>query len=349
MFVHSQFEKRKNTMRHITIRQIKIFESVARNLSFSRAAEDLHLTQPAVSMQIKQIEGQAGVPLFHQAGKRVTLTDGGALVLRHCRVILADLKAAEDSLADLVTCGSKRLRVGIVTSGSNAFPHLVHSFVQANGVADLEMTVRPREQLLAMLQNEEIDLALMVREPDAPNMAAQQFGSHPFVLVASPSHALAGASDIPLERVLRECLIVRERGTDTRGVTDETFHDYPSVLRCMEMGCAEAVKQSVIAGIGVSLISALEVQAEVRAGTLAVLDVQGFPLQRHWHAVHRADRPLPAVAQAFQQFLLDRAPASLAQGTEIDDHRPASAWGGRWQSPHITRPAIATAAPHSAQ
>ena len=333
-------------MRHITIRQIKIFESVARNLSFSRAAEDLHLTQPAVSMQIKQMEGQAGLPLFHQAGKRVTLTDGGALVLRHCRVILADLKAAEESLADLVTCGSRRLRVGIVTSGSSVFPHLIHAFVQEHDVLDLDMKVRTRDQLLVMLQTEEIDLALMVREPAAPNLVAQQFGSHPFVLVASAAHPLAGESDIPLERILRECLIVRERGTDTRGVTDEAFHDYPTVLRSMELGCAEAVKQSVIAGIGVTILSALEVQAEVRAGTLAVLDVQGFPLQRHWHAVHRADRPLPAVTQDFRRFLLANAPASLDQCTEIDVHRPAPAWGPRLVAQRITGPATATAAPH---
>jgi DNA-binding transcriptional LysR family regulator len=177
-------------------------------------------------------------------------------------------------------------------------------------------------------------------------MAAQQVGAHPFVLVAAAAHPLAGAADIPLELILRECVIVRERGTDTRGVTDETFHDYPSLLRTMELGCAEAVKQSVIAGIGVTILSALEVQAEVRAGTLAVLDVQGFPLERHWHAVHRADRPLPAVAQDFRRFLLANAPASLAHCTDIDVHRPASSWGPLLATPRIMHPATATATPH---
>ena len=327
-------------MRHITIRQIKIFESVARNLSFSRAAEDLHLTQPAVSMQIKQMEGQAGLPLFHHTGKQVALTDCGALVLRHCRVILADLKAAEVSLAELVSSGSRRLRIGMVTSGSTVFPHVIHSFVKDHKVADLEMMVRPRDQLLALLHNEQIDLALMVREPDVPHFAAQQFGNHPFVLVASSTHPLAGKRAIPLEHILGECLIVRERGTDTRGVTDDAFHDYLALMRPMELGCAEAVKQSVIAGIGITLLSALEVQSELRAGTMVALDVQGFPLQRHWHVVHRVDRPLPPVAQDFRQFLLTDAPAWLAHCTEI---APTSA--DRRRSP-ITRPAIATAVPH---
>ena len=331
-------------MRHITIRQIKIFESVARNLSFSRAAEDLHLTQPAVSMQIKQMEGQAGLPLFHHTGKQVALTDCGALVLRHCRVILADLKAAEVSLAELVSSGSRRLRIGMITSGSTVFPHVIHSFVKDHKVADLEMMVRPRDQLLALLHNEQIDLALMVREPDVPHFAAQQFGNHPFVLVASSTHPLAGKRAIPLEHILGECLIVRERGTDTRGVTDDAFHDYLPLMRPMELGCAEAVKQSVIAGIGITLISSLEVQSELRAGTLVVLDIQGFPLARHWHVVHRVDRPLPSVAQDFRQFLLTDAPAWLAHSTGIE---PAAALpaAARRRSP-VKRPAIATAVPH---
>lgn len=299
-------------MRHITIRQIKIFESVARNLSFSRAAEDLHLSQPAVSMQIKQIEGQAGSPLFHQTGKRIALTDCGALVLRHCRVILADLHAAEQSLAELMTGGSQRLRVGLVTSGSSIFPHLVHSFTRESGVVDLDMKVGSRAQLLAMLQQEEIDLALMVRAPDAPHLAAQPLGANPFVLVASSSHPLAGQRAIALSAVGRECLLVRERGTDTRDVSDEAFRDQETLLRRMELGCAEAIKQSVIAGMGISLMAAHEVQQEVRAGLMTVLDVRGFPLQRQWHAVHRGDRVLPVAARDFLQFLIDDAAAARA-------------------------------------
>jgi DNA-binding transcriptional LysR family regulator len=232
----------------------------------------------------------------------------------------------------------------MVTSGSTVFPHVIHSFVKDHKVADLEMMVRPRDQLLALLHNEQIDLALMVREPDVPHFAAQQFGNHPFVLVASSTHPLAETSAIPLERILGECLIVRERGTDTRGVTDDAFHDYVPLMRSMELGCAEAVKQSVIAGIGVTLISSLEVQSELRAGTLAVLDVQGFPLARHWHVVHRVDRPLPSVAQDFRQFLLTDAPAWLAHGAKIAPSATPPA-ADRRRSP-IMRPAIATAVPH---
>ncbi|CDG85321.1 LysR substrate-binding domain-containing protein [Janthinobacterium agaricidamnosum] len=305
-------------MKHITIRQIKIFESVARNLSFSRAAEDLHLTQPAVSMQIKQMEGQAGLPLFQHHGKRITLTEGGSLILRHCRVILADLNAAEQSLADLMAGGIQRLRVGLITSGSHFFPHLIHSFMQGKTTIDLDMKVRSRDQLLTMLRDEQIDLAVMVHPPEFPNIAARPFGANPFVLVASASHPLALEHNIAYARIASECLIVREGGTDTRGVADETFRSQEASPRFMELGCAEAIKQSVIAGMGISLLAAQEVQSEVRAGLLKVLDVQGFPLKRHWNVVHRADRPLPPAARDFQQFLLTEAGAWLAHFTGIE-------------------------------
>lgn len=299
-------------MKHITLRQIKIFESVARNLSFSRAAEDLHLTQPAVSMQIKQMEGLAGLPLFQHSGKRIALTEGGSLVLRHCQVILADLNAAEQSLADLMSGAVQRLRVGLITSGSRFFPHMINAFLQQHAGLQLEMQVRPREQLLSMLRADQLDLAVMVRAPSLPSLAAEPFAANPFVLVASPMHPLAAEREIPVARIASECLLVRESGTDTRIVADDIFLSLSNPPRFMELGCSEAIKQSVIAGMGVSLLSAQEVQADVRAGLLTVLAVQGLPVKRQWHVVHCGDRPLPSVARGFRQFLLDEAALRLA-------------------------------------
>jgi DNA-binding transcriptional LysR family regulator len=299
-------------MKHITLRQIKIFESVARNLSFSRAAEDLHLTQPAVSMQIKQMEGLAGLPLFQHSGKRIALTEGGSLVLRHCQVILADLNAAEQSLADLMTGAVQRLRVGLITSGSRFFPHMINAFLQQHAGLELDMQVRPREQLLSMLRADQLDLAVMVRAPSLPSLAAEPFAANPFVLVASPMHPLAAEREIPVARIASECLLVRESGTDTRIVADDAFLSLSNPPRFMELGCSEAIRQSVIAGMGVSLLSAQEVQADVRAGLLTVLAVQGLPVKRQWHVVHCGDRPLPSVARGFRQFLLDEAALRLA-------------------------------------
>jgi DNA-binding transcriptional LysR family regulator len=305
-------------MRNITIRQLKIFESVARNLSFSRAAEDLHLTQPAVSMQIKQMEDHAGMPLFTQAGKRIALTEAGKVMLRHSMVILADLKAAELSINNLKAGGAQRLRVGLVTSGSYFFPHLIGAFLHGKDDVELDMTVRSRDQLIALLRSDQIDLAVMVHAPDDPAIVAEAFAPNPFVLVASPTHPLAYERNIPYLRIAHECLIVRESGTDTRSAANSTFGNHESTPRFMEIGCAEAIKQSVMAGMGISFLSTQAVQFEVRAGLLTVLDVQGFPLKRHWCVVHRADRHVPPAALDFRQFLLTEGGARLEQFTGID-------------------------------
>jgi DNA-binding transcriptional LysR family regulator len=305
-------------MKNITIRQLKIFESVARNLSFSRAAEDLHLSQPAVSMQIKQMEDHAGLPLFSQAGKRIALTEAGKVMLRHSMVILADLKAAELSINNLKAGGAQRLRVGLVTSGSYFFPHLIGAFLHGKNDVELDMTVRSRDQLIALLRSDQIDLAVMVHAPDDPAIVAEAFAPNPFVLVAAPTHPLAYERNIPYVRIAHECLIVRESGTDTRSAANSTFGNHESTPRFMEIGCAEAIKQSVMAGMGISFLSAQAVQFEVRAGLLKVLDVQGFPLKRHWCVVHRADRHLPPAALDFRHFLLTEGDARLEQFTGID-------------------------------
>ena len=305
-------------MKNITIRQIKAFESVARNLSFSRAAEDLHLTQPAVSMQIKQMEDQAGLPLFFHLGKRISLTEAGELMLRHTRVILADLKAAEKSFESLKVGDLQRLRVGLVTSGSSLFPHLISGFMQGKAWLDLDMNVRSRDQLIALLHTEQIDLAVVIHAPDDPRIVAEAFAPNPFILVCSPTHPLAHERDIPYSRIAAERLIVRESGTDTRSAADDIFSAYASPPRFMEIGCTEAIKQSVMAGMGISFLSAQAVQSELRAGLLNVLDVQGFPLKRHWCVVHRADRNLPPAALAFRQFLLTEGGARLEHFTGMD-------------------------------
>lgn len=320
-------------MKNITLRQFRIFESVARNLSFSRAAEDLHLTQPAVSMQIKQMEGLAGLLLFRHTGKRIALTDGGRVVLRHCQVILADLHAAEQSLASLLAGAAEqprqRLRVGLITSGSCCFPHLIRVFLQDHPQIDLDMTVRSRDQLVAMLRCDALDLAVMLHPPELRGVDATPFADNPFVLVAPTGHPLAGQASVPVACLAQECLIVREHGTDTRQVADDTLLGLAAVgresaPRFMELGCSEAVRQSVIAGMGVGLLSAREVQADVASGLLCVLDVQGFPVMQQWHAVHRGEHALPHAARDFHRFLLDEGAAQLDR-LSLTQSKPATA------------------------
>ncbi|MBN3724598.1 LysR substrate-binding domain-containing protein [Burkholderia sp. Ac-20379] len=330
-------------MKNITIRQLKTFESVARNLSFSRAAEDLHLTQPAVSMQIKQMEDQAGVPLFSHVGKRIALTDAGELMLRHSLAILADLKAAEQSFATLKTGNTQRLRVGLITSGSYFFPRLIGAFMQRKPGVDLDMSVRSRDQLIAQLRSDSLDLAVMVQAPDDPAIVAEPFAPNPFVLVAAPDHPLAGVRNLDRSRMAGECLLVRESGTDTRNAAEDSFRGQPHAPRFMEIGCAEAIKQSVMAGMGISLLPAQTVQSELRAGLLAVLDVQGFPRKRNWCVVHRADRHLPPAAVHFREFLLTEGGARLEHITGIDKVQADMALQRSAYVPGPARPVASTA------
>lgn len=318
---HDRVRETQTYMKNITIRQLKTFESVARNLSFSRAAEDLHLTQPAVSMQIKQMEDQAGLALFLQTGKRISLTEAGQLMLRHSRVILADLRAAEQSFASLKTVGTQRLRIGVITSGSYFFPHLISAFIQGELGLDLDLTVRSRDQLITLLRSDQIDLAIMVHAPTESNMVAEAFAPNPFVMVAAPTHPLASERDISYARIAEERLLVRESGTDTRSVADEVFCHPQSSPHLMEIGSAEAIKQSVMAGMGITFLPTQAVASEVRAGLLTVLDAQGFPLDRRWHVVHRADRNLPSVALEFRQFLLVEGSARLNQLEGSGSHK----------------------------
>jgi DNA-binding transcriptional LysR family regulator len=264
------------------------------------------------------MEDHAGLPLFSQAGKRIALTEAGKVMLRHSMVILADLKAAELSINNLKAGGAQRLRVGLVTSGSYFFPHLIGAFLHDKHDVELDLTVRSRDQLIALLRSDQIDLAVMIHAPDDPAIVAEAFAPNPFVLVAAPTHPLACERNIPYVRIAHECLIVRESGTDTRSAANATFGNHESTPRFMEIGCAEAIKQSVMAGMGISFLSAQAVQSEVRAGLLTVLDVQGFPLKRHWCVVHRADRHLPPAALDFRQFLLTEGGARLEQFTGID-------------------------------
>jgi DNA-binding transcriptional LysR family regulator len=269
-------------------------------------------------MQIKQMEEQAGISLFSRTGKRISLTQAGELMLRNSLLILADLKAAEQSFASLRAHGAERLRVGLVTSGSYIFPHLISEFLHGKTEVDLDLTVRSREHLIALLRSDQIDLAVMVHAPDDPAIVTETFAPNPFVLVSAPTHPLAQEYDIPCSRIARECLIVRESGTDTRSATNDIFCSHQSTPRFMEIGCAEAIKQAVVAGMGISFLSAHTVQPEVRSGLLKVLDVQGLPLERHWRVAHRADRRLAPAALDFRQFLISEGGTRLEHFAGID-------------------------------
>lgn len=292
-------------MRHATLRQLKVFEAVARHRSFSRAAEELHLTQPAVSTQVRKLEDHAGLPLFEQLGKKIHLTPAGAQMLQSSREIIQKFQEAEEAMAQYKGVSGGRLNVSVISAGDYFFPRLLVEFAQRHAGVTLNFGVCNREELLAQLKDNVTDLAVMVRPPEDADTVAEPFAPHPYVIVAAPTHPLAKTPRIAMSRIVREPFVVREKGSDTwNSMMDGFGNQLANVNVAMEIRSTETIKQAVIAGMGVSFLSAHTVSRELQAGSLVVLDVQGLPLMLNWFVVHRRAKRLPPVAQAFKNFLL---------------------------------------------
>jgi DNA-binding transcriptional LysR family regulator len=299
-------------MKHATLRQLKIFESVARLLSFSRAAEELHLTQPAVSTQIRTLQGHAGLPLFEQLGKKVFLTAAGSELLHHSRLIISQFDEAEAAMAQFKGVAGGRLNIAVISAGDYFLPGLLVDFARRHQGVKINLEVLNRNELLAHLGDNLTDLAIMVRPPGSAEMLSQPFASHPYVVVAPPAHALARERAIPLARLAREPFIVREAGSDTRASMAEAFGRHYARLNIgLEVRSTETIKQAVRAGMGLAFLSIHTVARELRGRQLVALDVAGFPFLLRWHLVQRRNKRLPPVAQAFRDELLREGAALI--------------------------------------
>jgi len=303
-------------MKNATLRQLKVFESVARNLSFSRAAEELHLTQPAVSTQVRKLEEHAGLPLFEQLGKKIHLTPGGMQMLQSSRAIIQQFQEAEEAMTQFKGVSGGRLNVTVISAGDYFFPRLLVEFARRHSGVTLNFGVCNREELLGQLADNLTDLAIMVRPPTAAeaDTVALPFAPHPYVIVAAPDHPLAGKKRIPVSRLAREAFIVREKGSDTWNSMEQAFGRHLGEINiAMTIKSTETIKQAVMAGMGVSFLSAHTISRELHARSLAVLDVQGFPLMLNWYIVHRKAKRLPPVAEAFKAFLMKDGAALIEQ------------------------------------
>lgn len=299
-------------MKNATLRQLKVFEAVARHLSFSRAAAELHLTQPAVSTQVKTLEGHAGLDLFEQLGKKVYLTPAGAELLGHSRAIIEQFREAELAMTQFKGISGGTLNVAVISAGDYFFPRLLVEFARRHSGVKLNLTVHNREQLLAQLAGNLTDLAIMVRPPPQHDSVSASFAPHPYVIVAAPDHPLVRQRRIPMARLQQEPFVVREKGSDTWNSMEDGFGPHLATLNiAMEIRSTETIKQAVIAGMGLGFLSAHTIGLELGARSLAVLDVVGFPVMLDWYVVHRKNKRLPPVAQAFKQFLLSDGAALI--------------------------------------
>jgi DNA-binding transcriptional LysR family regulator len=312
-------------MKNATFRQLKVFEAVARHLSYSRAAEELYLTQPAVSLQVKTLEEHAGLALFEQLGKKIYLTPAGIELLQFSREVMQRFQQVEEALAQFKGISGGRLNVAVISAGDYFFPHLLVEFARRHVGVSLNFTVYNREELLGQLANNLTDLAIMVRPPCGLDTVNESFAPHPYVIVAAPNHPLAGQSNIPMADLTHERFVVREKGSDTWKSMEEGFAGNLAELNiAMEIKSTETIKQAVMAGMGISFLSAHTIGPEMRAGSIAVLDVQGFPLMLDWYVVHRTSKRLPPVALAFKDFLRTDAAALIDKVVGFHPPPPAN-------------------------
>jgi len=299
-------------VKNVTLRQLRVFASAARHMNFSRAAEELHLSQPAVSTQIKEFAAHVGLPLFERIGGRTYLTPAGEEMLHCANDIARRMKEAEDALGRLKGVTGGRLNVAVISAGDYFFPRVLAAFGDTHPGVTFNLTVHNREGLLHQLADNLTDLAVMVRPPGDLDIVALPFAPHPYVIVAPPGHPLAGVRDIPRAALNSERFVLRERGSDTWNSAREVFGRQFSRLNiAMQIHSTETIKQAVVAGMGIAFLSAHTVSLDLRAGNLVVLDVQGFPAMLNWYLVHNRTKRLPPVAAAFKDFLLREGAALI--------------------------------------
>jgi DNA-binding transcriptional LysR family regulator len=299
---------------NVTFRQLKIFESVARHLSFTRASEELHLTQPAVSMQIKQLELAVGLPLFEQLGKKIFLTDAGREFDRYASAITAQLHELDQVVDEMKGLKRGRLTIAVASTANYFVPRLLATFCKRHGGAvSVSLDVTNRKQLLKGLMENRNDLVIMGQPPEGMDLVAEHFLENPLVVIAPPDHPLATEKRIPPERLREETFLVREQGSGTRSAMERYFaaNDLQLVTP-MEMSSNEAIKQGVEAGLGLGLVSLHTLAMELALAKLVVLDVIKFPIMRYWYIVYREGKRLSLVAQGFREFVLQEA-AQLLQ------------------------------------
>jgi len=301
-------------MRNITLRQLRVFEAVARHMNFSRAAEELHLSQPAVSTQVKELAAHVGLPLFERLGRKTYLTPAGEEMLHCARSITQRLRETGDAVAQLKGVTGGRLNVAVISAGDYFFPRVLAQFARRHPGVSFNLTVHNREGLLRQIADNLTDLAVMVRPPADPDTVAVPFAPHPYVIVAAPGHPLAGGRRIPRAALTSERFIQRERGSDTWNSMREVFgRRFTRLSTTMEIRSTETIKQMVVAGMGIAFLSAHTIGLELKTGILTVLDVEGFPAVLNWYLVHHRSKRLPPVALAFKDFLMREGAALIEQ------------------------------------
>ena len=290
---------------NITFRQLEVFEVVARLLSHTKASKELHLSQPAVSMQIKQLEENVGLELLEKVGRKIYLTEAGREMHHYCRTIADQVEEAGEVFEQLKGLKTGRLEVTVATTANAFATRMLSKFNKQYEGSTVSLNVTNRERLLRQLADNDKDIAIMGRPPEDADLVIEPFADNPLVVIASPDHPLASMQPIPLYMLQDQTFVVREQGSGTRTAMQRFFDEHNlSITSSMEMNENEAIKQAVQAGMGLGIVSIHTIELELETNRLIILDVEDFPIMRHWYLVHRKEKRLSPITQAFKDFVL---------------------------------------------
>lgn len=294
-------------MRNVTLKQLRALAAIIEAGSVTGAAKRLNVTPPAVTMQVQLLEKLLGVPLLDRLGERFKPTDAGREVVETARRIEAELHNCAASIEALRNLGGGRVAVGVVSTAKYFAPHALGAFRREYPQIELFLTVGNREEIIAALKADRIDVAVMGRPPDDLAVDMHLMGDHPHGIIAAPSHRWAGRKGLKAADFAQETFLVREPGSGTRMLMERFFAEAGlRPVMGMEVGSNETVKQAVMAGLGLSFISAHTIAAEIESGRLVLLDVEGLPIIRQWFVAKRSDKRLAPAAAAVKAFLVER-------------------------------------------
>ncbi|MBX9811125.1 MAG: LysR family transcriptional regulator [Burkholderiales bacterium] len=298
---------------HWTLQQIRLFEAVARHRSYTRAAEELHLTQPAVYIQVKRLEESMGLPLIERVGKKLLLTRAGDEVYEAAVAVMTRLTALSGTLVDMKGKVAGPLKVAVVTSAKFFMPHFLGRFLREYPQVQPQLTVTNRARVVERLLGNHDDFVIMGQVPEHLDLVVQPFMENPLVMAAHPEHPLTRERSIQLDRFASERLLLREPGSGTRSATERLFAEHGLSLQpYMELGSGEAIKQAIMANLGVSVLSLSSLKLELETKRISLLQVEGLPLRRMWHAVYLGGKRLGLTASVFMDFLVREGTRPLA-------------------------------------
>lgn len=290
-------------LRHGTLPQLRVFEAAARLGSFARAAEELHMAQPTVSVQIKKLTETVGVPLFEQVGKRVHLTEAGRRLYESCGEVFRAFTELEESLGGLRSVQAGRLRLAVSTTGMSFAPRLIAVFLERYPGVQVGLEAYNRQTLVQRLRQNLDDLYVFADAPEMDDVVMQELLPNPLVVLARDDHPLAGVPDVPFARLAEEPFLLREEGSGARRIAMRLFQRHGLVPRVrLELSSNEAIKEAILAGLGVAILSRYTFGLDPESSRYRCLDVQGFPLENHWYVVYPAGKRLGATTRAFMDF-----------------------------------------------